>query len=282
MAGRTRKTVDRAQEATGSVWDLPSAADLRLQLDAIEVAVEQARAELRALAVPSTHAPDDEDAKLRHEHAEAMRRVSELDERNRELVAQLEALTEHPSPAQASAVTAERVVELDERNRELVAQLEALTEHPSPAQASAVTAERVVELERQRNEVQDAYGKAVAEAAEARAELERQLTEERAGADGIVAEHQARIRELEQHLAAAYVAREVPWSDVAAGMMTIARDGTPWMVQFRDEDGGVGLRNGERTFDKNPADGEAVRVLVPYVTPEAAEELVRTELGGRS
>lgn len=113
-----------------------------------------------------------------------------------------------------------------------------------------------------------------------------------------LAEARERIEELEPFLAAspcpnptehealvtAYVAREVPWSDVAAGAMTIAKDGTPWMVeQVLDADVPVAfrLRNGEKTFTKTPNDlGETVRVLVPYVTPKQAEALVRDELGG--
>jgi len=82
----------------------------------------------------------------------------------------------------------------------------------------------------------------------------------------------------------AYVVREVPWTDVAAGMMTIARDGTPWMVESCDytEPGREAfvLRNGEQTFTKKPEPGDTVRVLVPYVTGEQAESLVKGELGG--
>jgi len=64
-------------------------------------------------------------------------------------------------------------------------------------------------------------------------------------------------------------------------MMTIARDGTPWMVErWAGDDAQVVLRNGERAFTKTPADGETVRVLEPYVTPEQAAGLVRDQLGG--
>jgi len=90
-----------------------------------------------------------------------------------------------------------------------------------------------------------------------------------------------RVVELEQLLATAYVAREVPWSAVAPGMMTIARDGTPWMVErWAGAVPRVVLRNGERAFTKTPADGETVRVLEPYVTPGQAAGLVRDQLGG--
>ena len=124
-------------------------------------------------------------------------------------------------------------------------------------QASAASAERVVELERQLAEVR-------ASAAQLEANLEN--AEERAHA-------------VEQLLVDCYVAREVPWTDVAAGMMTIARDGTPWMVTA-SVFGGVELVNGDRTFEKGYEDGETVRVLVPYVTAEQAEGLVASELGG--
>ena len=124
-------------------------------------------------------------------------------------------------------------------------------------QASAASAERVVELERQLAEVR-------ASAAQLEANLEN--AEERAHA-------------VEQLLVDCYVAREVPWTDVAAGMMTIARDGTPWKVESFT-DGAFILQNGVKTFHKDPADGETVRVLVPYVTPEQAEAAVREQLGG--
>jgi hypothetical protein len=79
-----------------------------------------------------------------------------------------------------------------------------------------------------------------------------------------------------------YVPREVPWTDMAAGMMTIARDGTPWMVELVHEGPPlqVFLRNGDKAFPKDPKPGETVRVLVPYVTPEQAESLVKDQLGG--
>lgn len=99
--------------------------------------------------------------------------------------------------------------------------------------------------------------------------LEQELAQERERAFGFASNH-----------ADCYVAREVPWTDVAAGMMTIARDGTPWMVQANDVPGMTLLRNGEQTFTKTPAAGETVRVLVPYVTDEQAEGLVASELGG--
>lgn len=113
----------------------------------------------------------------------------------------------------------------------------------------------------------------------ARQELERELKDARVAAVNAETE----MNSMEQLLIGSYVAREVPWTDVAAGMMTIARDGTPWMV--------VGVGDGAWTltglhtqqiirFEKKPEPGETVRVLVPYVTPEQAEALVASELGG--
>lgn len=117
-------------------------------------------------------------------------------------------------------------------------------------QSNAVTAERVVALE-------------------------RELAQANAHRDEAVAENE-RVVDL---LRTAYVAREVGWSDVAAGMMTIARDGAAWMVA--EESAGVfQLQSGTRAFAKTPKPGETVRVLVPYVTPEQAETAVREQLGG--
>lgn len=132
---------------------------------------------------------------------------------------------------------------------------------PDAPQSNAVTAERVVELERQLNKV------------------EGELRDTNVHLDALGVELSATQRELQ----AAYVAREVPWSDVAAGMMTIARDGTPWMVlHWNAARSAVALANGAQAFEKTPHSGETVRVLVPYVTPEQAEALVRDELGARA
>jgi uncharacterized coiled-coil protein SlyX len=125
------------------------------------------------------------------------------------------------------------------------------------------------------------------------AELERQLADlrEQHGNDGahfdaMVQEYKRENAEQRDLLATAYVAREVPWTDVAAGMMTIARDGTAWMVeQVLDNDLPIAfrLRNGGQTFTKtiDPGPVDTVRVLVPYVTEEQAEGLVASELGGK-
>ena len=150
------------------------------------------------------------------------------------------------------------------------------TQAESAGKAHAAALERIEEAE-------EAY-RQLAESGNLRAdELEQQLADETFRADG----NAGRIAYLEQLLATAYVAREVPWSDVAAGMMTIARDGTPWMVE--NWDGGIPtityrLRNGDKTFEKSvaPDSNETVRVLEPYVTPEQAEALVVSELGGRA
>lgn len=152
-------------------------------------------------------------------------------------------------------------------------------------QASTVTAERVVELEHKARTMTDELESVCFDLGEARKridELERQLAEARAHApddeDAKLRHEHAQAMAL---LATAYVAREVPWSAVAPGMMTIARDGTPWMVErWAGDDAQVVLRNGERAFTKTPADGETVRVLEPYVTPGQAAGLVRDQLGG--
>jgi hypothetical protein len=150
---------------------------------------------------------------------------------------------------------------------------------------SAEDGSRVAELERDladakynaesfREQAENA-GKAHRQALDQIDELERELE---AARELVVRNSQA----CDELLATAYVAREVPWTDVAAGMMTIARDGTPWMVEHWTGApcDPIVLRNGEKTFEKTPAEGETVRVLVPYVTPEQAEGLVASELGG--
>jgi hypothetical protein len=147
---------------------------------------------------------------------------------------------------------------------------------------SAEDGGRVAELERDLadakynaesfREQAESAGKAHRQALDRIEELERELAE----AHELVVRNSQACDEL---LATAYVAREVPWADVAAGMMTIARDGTPWMVQDRVGEQ-VFLRNGEKSFPKDPKPGETVRVLVPYVTEEQAEGLVASELGG--
>lgn len=126
------------------------------------------------------------------------------------------------------------------------------------------------------------------------AELERELAEEREKFgrlanqldDAFVERDEARERlfglESNDDHISCYVTREVPWTDVAAGMMTIARDGAAWMVETWRDVITVRLRNGDRTFDKTPVDDETVRVLVPYVTPEQAQALVASKLGGRA
>jgi hypothetical protein len=139
---------------------------------------------------------------------------------------------------------------------------------------------RVAELERAR----EADLAAVTELQRKLMDAERELAAVKETLWQVTAHRNAaanRGEELEQLLAVAYVAREVPWTDVAAGMMTIARDGTPWMVETWVEGDYLKLRNGTGTFSKYPKSGETVRVLVPYVTDEQAEGLVASELGGR-
>lgn len=176
------------------------------------------------------------------------------------------------------ATNAPRVEENDTRVVELERQLVAAREEKAAAYEAAG------ELERQLEQMSEQAGLIASErdrAHEHLAEAERRLESREEGErqrveQGEVAELQA-ARDL---LATAYVPREVPWSDVAAGMMTIARDGTPWMVAEYDGLGTWVLSNGLKEFYKNPAEGETVRVLVPYVTPEAAEAAVRVQLGG--
>lgn len=110
-------------------------------------------------------------------------------------------------------------------------------------------------------------------------ELERELAEARAEVERLANESVNVVGHAD-----CYVAREVPWTDVAAGMMTLSREEhpRPWMVEGWVAAGtGAKLRNGDDTFVKTPAMGETVRVLVPYVTPEQAGALVKSELGGR-
>jgi hypothetical protein len=203
-----------------------------------------------------------------------------------------ESVWDNDPPVTAESVTAFAAVVGRELERLSTAnnELSDLLAAADGSQASAVTAERVVELERQLAEQtkQATIAKDQVDAAWTRqSELERQLAEvsDRNAALWQVTAHRNaalnRAEELEHLLANAYVAREVPWTDVTAGMMTIAKDGTPWMVDgWTMDDTTAVLRNGEKTFDKRPEPGETVRVLVPYVTPEQAESLVKDEPGG--
>ena len=188
----------------------------------------------------------DEPGSLAHEgHSDVEALVAQVGD----ATARLAALAANPAAA------AERVAEL-----------------PVAYQAAA---ERVAELERAR----EADLAAVTELQSKLMDVERQLAEQKERADDL----SRRASEFYELLHGSYVAREVPWTDVAAGMMTIARDGTPWMVETWDKNASdevVVLRNGLQTFTKTPADGETVRVLEPYVTPEQAEGLVREQLGG--
>jgi DNA repair ATPase RecN len=179
------------------------------------------------------------------------------------------------------------VAEIDERLSQLVDMVSARNPDASHVEL-VVERERVVELERNFDEAMECV-----------AELERQLNESRRTAEEWQrswSEAHERVTELEAQLAdladvdasehqydhsACYVAREVPWTDVAAGMMTLSREDhpRPWMVVDREGDS-VLIRNGAQQFVKYPAPGETVRVLVPYVTDEQAEGLVASALGG--
>jgi hypothetical protein len=157
---------------------------------------------------------------------------------------------------------------------------------PGDPQASAVSAERVVELERQLADAKynvESFREQAESASKAhRDALDRIEGLERSAGMAAAADADQGISELRALLATAYVAREVPWMDVAAGMMTLSREEhpRPWMVAVRLEDGRVELRNGVKTFLKVTGPNETVRVLVPYVTGEQAESLVKDELGG--
>lgn len=176
---------------------------------------------------------------------------------------------------------------------------------PGEPQSNAVTPERVVELERQLASARHAaehgsvywncdrcntdrhtcpgcgeslnHWRAVCDKCRERADAEDDPLHQQA-------DDAQQIHALEQLLATAYVVREVPWPDVAAGMMTISAQGEAWMVETWIGIGAVRLRNGERSFEKaiDASKGETVRVLTPYLTAGAAEELVKSELGGRA
>lgn len=182
-------------------------------------------------------------------------------------------------------------------------------------QASVVSAERVVDLERKLAELERELADAIADrdgalhavedrmrerdAAQHNAESFREQAEsaskaldetlarveelERSGSMAAAADADQEISELRALLDGAYVAREVPWTDVAAGMMTLSREEhpRPWMVDgWTEDDTIVVLRNGEQTFPKRPTPGETVKVLVPYVAPGAAEREIAEQLGG--
>lgn len=84
-------------------------------------------------------------------------------------------------------------------------------------------------------------------------------------------------RERDELLATAFVPVEIRWELVRAGDMTLDRKAKPWMVEERWGAGMVRLRQGEKTFDKPPTEGETVRVLVPHA--EAAEFVALRERG---
>jgi hypothetical protein len=176
------------------------------------------------------------------------------------------------------------VTEIDERLGQLVDMVSARNPDASHVEL-LVERERVAELE---GKLADALYNAESfrEQAENAGKAHRQALDrieglERSAGMAAAADADQEISELRTLLATAYVTHEVPWTDVAAGMMTIARDGTPWMVDQVCDNDDVELRNAGRSFMKTPAPGETVRVLVPYMTDEQAEGLVKSELGGR-
>jgi hypothetical protein len=173
----------------------------------------------------------------------------------------------------------DRIDKLAEEVARLAEQLREATNAPriEAPQASAVSPERVVELERERTELRNNVVQANARVAELKKqliELERKLMDALSRAKTAEVDAKA-VTEL---LATAYVVREVTWSNVAAGMMTISKEEhpRPWMVESWDANGETAtLRNGETTFPKTPTPGETVRVLVPYVTDAQAEATLR-------
>jgi hypothetical protein len=190
----------------------------------------------------------------------------------------LKALADKTATAAANrTLTAEasgelkRVQQLEaDRDRARALNLEKIQEVGTAEGERDAARMRVAELER---ELMGASAR-IAELQVALAAAERASLDEVAK---LTAEFEAETADHDQ----CYVAREVSWTDVAAGMMTIARDGTPWMVVERVPESGAALiRNGGQQFVKCPEDGETVRVLVPYVTDEQAQGLVASELGG--
>jgi hypothetical protein len=167
-------------------------------------------------------------------------------------------------------------------------------------EASTVGVERIAELEAERDRARALNLEKIQEigtiegerdAARMRvAELERELAEADERIAAITAERD-RLGEKERVagnlLAAAYLAREVPWTDVAAGMMTISKGERPVPFLVSKVKDGVAWvlvgKHGDQVieFQKTPTPDETVRVLVPYVTPEQAEGLVASELGGK-
>lgn len=144
-------------------------------------------------------------------------------------------------------------------------------EAPGEPQASVVSAERVVELERKLAELDRDYADAVARGTE----LEKALDE-----------RERWLQDAHNRLATAYVQHDVPWTDVAAGTMTISAQGAPFLAEEWIGVGAVrlrGLHEGKViAFEKavDASKGETVKVLVPYVAPGAAEHEIAEQLGG--
>jgi hypothetical protein len=169
---------------------------------------------------------------------------------------------------------------LAQRLEKVLADIAASGHAPDEPQASAVSAERVVELE-----------KALADA-QYNAESFRAQAESASRAHEMALERieglEAQLFGLESNVPdGAYVQHDVPWDDVAAGMMTISATGAPFLAEEWIGVGAVrlrGLHDGKViTFEKavDASKGETVKVLVPYVAPGAAEREVAEQLGGQ-
>lgn len=190
---------------------------------------------------------------------------------------------------QSTAVSAERVVELERQLAQTVAdrdRLQALADKTAITAANRALSPdsraRVDELERKladalvrAEQAEESYRQVVEQGNLRADELEQQLVGERKRAEAA----EGAAREVAAELATAYVLREVPWTDVTAGDMTVSKTAGVWMVRSVVPPLWT-LQQGVEMFDKVPDKGETVAVLVPYVTPEQAEALVREQLGG--
>lgn len=243
----------------------------------------------------SGHAPDENAGRV----AELERELADAHEARRQVITRGERAERDLAEARADVA---RLQELADKTVLAAANRTLQAEHGGELRASAVTAERVVELERQLADAQynaesfreraEGTSKAHRAALDRIAELRQllaQVEQDRDSSDATANECDGEREELRQALdllATAYVVREVPWRDVAAGMMTISSQGVPFLAESVGGDpkleiGLRGLHDGKVIrFEKAPAAGETVRVLVPYVTPEQAESLVKNGLGG--
>lgn len=168
---------------------------------------------------------------------------------------------------------------LAQRLEKVLADIAASGHAPGEPQASVVSAERVVELEKA---LADAQYNAESFRTQAESgEKAHKMALER------IEERERWLQDAHNRLTTAYVQHDVPWDDVAAGMMTISATGAPFLAEEWVGVGAVrlrGLHDGKViTFEKavDASKGETVKVLVPYVAPGAAEREVAEQLGGQ-